>query len=135
MKKKLMVLSGVVLSFAPVVAFAQISIAGSNTSCTVNQQSSTLFNLICQIGSLLNSVVPVLIALGIVYFVWGVISYVIADDEEAKSAGRDRMIYGIIGLAAIVAVWGLVAILIRTFGISNTGSFTIPTIPIGIPTP
>jgi len=38
----------------------------------------------------------------------------IASDEEAKKAGRDRIIFGIIGLAVIVAMWGLVNILIKT---------------------
>jgi len=48
-----------------------------------------------------------LLALGVVYFVWGVVTYVIASDEEAKKTGRDRIIYGIIGLAVIIGVWVL----------------------------
>ena len=114
---------------------AQIGVAGSTSACTLDRTSSTLFNLLCQLGSLLNSVVPVLIALGVVYFVWGVITYVIASDEEAKKAGRDRIIFGIIGLAVIIAVWGLVAILNRTFGLKNEGTITLPTVPVIIPSP
>lgn len=135
MKKKLITLSSLVLGFAPVVALAQIGVAGSTSACTLDRTSSTLFNLLCQLGSLLNSVVPVLIALGVVYFVWGVITYVIASDEEAKKAGRDRIIFGIIGLAVIIAVWGLVAILNRTFGLKNEGTITLPTVPVIIPSP
>lgn len=127
-----MFLSGLGLSLAPAVAFAQIDIGGASSSCTVGGNSGTLFTLLCQFGSLLNSVVPVLIALGVVYFVYGVVSYVIASDEEAKKAGRDRIIFGIIGLAVIISVWGLVTILNRTFGISNTASITLPTVPVVI---
>jgi ABC-type thiamin/hydroxymethylpyrimidine transport system permease subunit len=83
---------------------------------------------LCKISQILNSVIPVLIALGVVYFVWGVVQYVIASDEEAKKTGRNRIIYGIIGLAVIVAMWGLVGILTRTFNVDNSGVITLPTI-------
>ena len=72
---------------------------------------------------------PVLIGLGIIFFVWGVISYVVAGDEEAKTKGRDRMIYGVIGLAVIVGVWGLVAILNNSFGLNNKQIIDLPTVP------
>lgn len=72
--------------------------------------------------SLLNSIIPVLVALGVVYFVWGVVQYFIADAEEAKKTGKDRIIYGIIGLAVIVSVWGLVNIVIKTFGIGGASA-------------
>jgi predicted membrane channel-forming protein YqfA (hemolysin III family) len=74
-----------------------------------------LIGVLYKLGELLNYVIPVLIALGVVYFVWGVITYVIASDEEAKKTGKYRIIYGIIGLAVIVSVWGLVNILLDTF--------------------
>ena len=127
MKKKLIVLSGFVLSLAPVVALAAVS---AGTATCGGGTITDLGSVLCKIGQLLNAVVPVLIALGVVYFVWGVITYVISSDEEAKKAGRDRIIFGIIGLAVIVALWGLVGILTNTFGLtgSNTGNITLPTI-------
>jgi hypothetical protein len=79
----------------------------------------------------LNSLIPVLVVLGVLYFIWGVITYVIASDEEAQKSGRNRIIYGIIGLAVIVAMWGLVNILLNTFGINGTP--TTVTLPAVIP--
>jgi hypothetical protein len=132
MKKKLMVLSGFVLSLAPMVAFAQISTTGaSTTGCNYSSQTSgTLLGLLCRIAQVLNAVVPVIIALAVVIFVWGVVMYVIADEEEAKKKGRDRMIYGIIGLAIIVGLWGLVNLLGNTFGLNNQGNIQLPTVPV-----
>lgn len=72
-------------------------------------------NLLSQFQQILNSIVPVLVALGVVYFVWGVVQYVIADGEEAKTKGKGRMIYGVIGFAVIVGLWGLVNIVVKTF--------------------
>ncbi|HEY4494425.1 MAG TPA: hypothetical protein VJB95_03310 [Candidatus Paceibacterota bacterium] len=77
------------------------------------------------IQQILNSVLPVLITLGIVYFIWGVVTYVIAGDSEAKKTGRDRIIFGIIGLAVIVSVWGLVFILLSTFGLENPANLSV----------
>ena len=104
MKKKLMVLAGLVLGSAPLVAFAQITTGGSTSSgCAYDSRvQGNLFGLMCRIGQFLNSIVPLLIALAVVYFVWGVVTYVIASDEEAKKTGRDRIIFGIIGLAVII---------------------------------
>jgi len=130
MKKKLIVLFGFVFGLAPVMALAQVGTTGATSGGCVLGQGGTLLGVLCRIGQILNTIVPVLIALGVVYFVWGVVSYVIASDEEAKKAGRDRIIYGIIGLAVIVAVWGLVRILTNTFSVENNGQITLPTIPI-----
>ena len=127
MKKKLIALSGFVLSLAPVVALAATT--GGTSTCS-GSGISDISTVLCKISQLLNSVIPVLIALGVVYFVWGVITYVISDDEEAKKKGRNRIIYGIIGLAVIVAMWGLVGILTNTFGLTgtNNGNIILPTV-------
>ncbi len=131
MKNKLVTLGGVVLGFAPVVALAELQTGNNPTGCGVSGSVDTIPGLLCKIGEILTSIVPILVALGIVYFVYGVVMYVIADDEEAKSAGRERIIYGIIGLAVIVAVWGLVGILVKTFVPNqNRTNITFPTVPL-----
>lgn len=133
MKKKLIVLSGLVLGSAPILALAQVGTTGStSTGCDVSQ-SGNLFGVICRVGQLFNAVVPVLIALGVVFFVYGVITFVISDDEEAKTKGRNRIIWGIVGLAVIVGMWGLVNFLRNTFGLNNNTNVQLPTVPIVIP--
>lgn len=125
MKNKLIVLSGFVLGFAPVVALA------AGTSCSLvagTDAPTTLFSLFCRIGQILNAVLPVMITLAVVYFVWGVVSYMIGNDEEAKKRGKDKVIYGIIGLAIIVSVWGLVNILVDTFGLDMAEEANVPTV-------
>ncbi|MFA6076501.1 MAG: hypothetical protein WC735_00290 [Candidatus Paceibacterota bacterium] len=67
------------------------------------------------------SVIPLIFALAIVMFVWGVVQFVInSDDEAKKTKGKMFMIWGIVALTVMVSVWGLVAILGNTFGV-NTG--------------
>ncbi|OGI57626.1 hypothetical protein A2906_00120 [Candidatus Nomurabacteria bacterium RIFCSPLOWO2_01_FULL_37_25] len=127
MKKKLIVLSGFVLGLAPVMVLAQQT-PPSFARCS-SAQTGTLYSMLCVIGNVLNAVVPILIALGVVYFVWGVVTYVISNDEEAKEKGRNRIIFGIIGLAIIIGLWGLVNILGRTFGIGSTQNTNVIMFP------
>jgi hypothetical protein len=101
---------------APSFSFAQTT--GGPATC---DSVSTIGDIICKIGEILNAVVPALIALGVVYFVWGVVTYMISSDEEAKSTGRNRIIFGIIGLAVIVGMWGLVNIVVNTFDLGSSG--------------
>jgi hypothetical protein len=127
MKKKLMIVSGFVLGLSPVIAFAQ-NVQTSNVS-GCNPTIQTFGDMLCKISQILGAIIPVLIALGVVYFVWGVVQYVISSDEEAKTAGRNRIIFGIIGLAVIIGMWGLVNILTHTFGLTNSSNITLPTVP------
>ncbi len=106
----------VLLALGPVVAFAQVTNTASTGSCAARE--NVMF-LLCKIGEILSGVIPVLIGLGVVYFVWGVIMYMIADGEEAKTKGRDQIIYGIIGLVVIISLWGLVRIVTNTLQLSG----------------
>jgi len=84
------------------------------------------FNSILQeISGLVKTIIPLLISVALLVFIWGVIQYITAgDDEEKRKKATNVILYGIIGLFAIVSVWGLVAILRNTFGITETN---IPT--------
>ena len=65
-----------------------------------------------------NAIIPLIFALALVLFVWGVIKFVINDDEQTKKEeGRQFMLWGIIALSVMVSVWGLVKIVGNTFGI------------------
>jgi hypothetical protein len=79
-------------------------------------------SLLNTVQQILNLVIPVIVALGVVYFVWGVVQYFIADAEEAKKTGKDRIIYGIIGLAIITSLWGIVNLLVNTFGLGGASA-------------
>ena len=121
MKSKLMVLSGFVLGLTPVVASA------ATLDCATK---GTIVYMAGQVTTIVTSLVPILMALGVIYFIYGVATYVIAADAEAQKAGRERMIFGIIGLVVIVAIWGLVSVLTSTFGIStDTVTPGLPGIP------
>lgn len=123
MKKKLIGL-GAVLGSMPLMALAQ-----NSEGCDAYAGTGTIQSIICTVGNILDTIIPILIVLGVVYFVWGVVGYVISNDEEAKKRGKDKMIYGIIGLVVIVAMWGLVGIVKKTFNLDQPVNIQIPTVP------
>ena len=84
----------------------------------INPKLGDLFKYVTCIIS--DSVIPLIFALALAMFVWGVVQYVINTDEEAKKAkGKQFMIWGIIALTVMVCVWGLVHVIGNTFGIEN----------------
>src|ERR1035437_2952850 len=108
------------LKFISVLSLVALYPFMASAACTTTDGG--LCSIISSISNLFSTIVPVLIGLGVIYFIWGVIMYVIADGEEAKKKGRDSIIYGIIGLTAIVAMWGLGHILLSTFNLDNSGN-------------
>ena len=113
---------GIASFFAPVVAFAQtggiIDMGGTN--------SSQLQGLLSIVRGVLNIVVPIVITLGVIYFIWAVIQYVTVKDEEERAKSKTHMIYGIIGLFVVVSIWGLIGFIGNTVGIGQGGSGIVP---------
>lgn len=69
-------------------------------------------------------VVPFIIALALMFFLWGVFKTVTAaGDSKKRQEGIGYITYGIIGLAVMVSVWSLVYLLTSTF---FSGGLLIP---------
>ena|SRR3989344_6606376 len=83
-----------------------------------DKRLGTLFNYVtCTIS---NTVIPLIFAIAVVIFIWGVVQFILNSDEEAKRAkGKQFMIWGIIALTVMIGMWGLVGILGNTFDIST----------------
>lgn len=86
-----------------------------------------LTGVIDTITKLINAAIPLVLALAVLYFFWGLASYIrSAGDEEKQKAARDMMIWGIIALFVMVSVWGLIRLLQDTFGINQNENPIIP---------
>lgn len=64
--------------------------------------------------------IPVLIGLGLLMFIYGVTKYIVVPDAEARKEAKDVIVYGIVILFVMVSVWSLVRLLINTFEIPNS---------------
>ena len=85
------------------------------------------------IPAILDIVIPILMVIATIVFIWGIISYILsAGSDERKKEAKNLIIWGLIGLFVIVAMWGLVTVIGSTFGVSET---VIPGAPGGLPFP
>jgi len=91
-------------------------------------QSNPFVNILGRVRDILNLVVPVVITIALIYFIWGVARYIITDDEDKKKAARDVMVYGAIGLFFIVSIWGIVGLLQDFTGARDT-TIDVPGVP------
>ena len=83
------------------------------------------------IVSVINSILlPVLIALAFITFLWGVYNYFIlgADNEDKRKEGRSFVLWGIIGFVIIFSLWGLVTIVRDTLNLQGYRPLPPPTI-------
>lgn len=73
------------------------------------------------------SVVPLLFALAVVAFIWGVIQfYLNPENEEKRKKGKSFIVGGLIALFIMVSMWGIVGIFTTTFNVGNTMPNTTP---------
>ncbi|MEN9390375.1 MAG: hypothetical protein RLZZ283_475 [Candidatus Parcubacteria bacterium] len=91
--------------------------------------ADTLFDVGNTIGGLVDLVTPIVVALALVMFFWGLITYFTAKgDEKALEKARNTMIYGVIILFVMVSIWGIVNILQDTFNVGGTQTVTPPSV-------
>jgi len=86
----------------------------------VYKPDSGVQGLVTWFQNLLNVAVPIIIALAVVWFLWNVFQFIVKEGED-KDKAKSGMIWGIVAIAVMVSVWGLVGILTSTFGTKTVG--------------
>lgn len=71
---------------------------------------------------IINPLIVLLFALAMVYFIYGLVRYLLSpDNEEVRKSSKEHMLWGIIGMFIMVSVFGILSIIMNTFGIENSG--------------
>lgn len=94
-----------------------------------NKNIGGLFDYVtCIIGG---SVIGLLFAVATAFFLYGVVQFLMnAEDQEKQAKGKAFMIWGIVALAVMFSVWGLVGVLQNTFDVKDSTSPDLPTLKI-----
>ncbi len=123
-------LSYTLAAFAlPFFAFAQ----GATNPCPSTTGGSAPTNLkavACVVIDLINTVGVFLVcAVALIVFIYGVYQYFVAGaaNEEKRSDGQKFVMWSLIGFFIMFSVWGLVNILVGTFGLGGAARPTLPT--------
>jgi phosphotransferase system glucose/maltose/N-acetylglucosamine-specific IIC component len=68
----------------------------------------------------INPIIRLLFAVAGLVFFWGLFNYVrFSDSDEERKKGSSHMMYGIIGLFIMVAVYGIMYFLINSLGLDR----------------
>jgi hypothetical protein len=121
MKKALLPISSLAY-FLPMLAFAQGS------------PDPEVGGLIPLVGTIISTLTPIVVALALLYFFWGLAKFILASGNEVeKDKGQSMMVWGIIALFVMVSVWGVVGLLGETLGIDPGEELEgIPSVPLDV---
>lgn len=75
------------------------------------------------IVGLLKLVLPILVLLAGIYFVWGVALFIfhVGGDEKSVESGKAIMMWGLFALFIMASVWAIVLLVSNEFGWSSLG--------------
>lgn len=81
---------------------------------------------------IINPLIVFLFALAVVYFVYGLVRYLLTpDNEEIRTSSKSHMLWGIFGMFIMIAVFGIMNILLKTLTVPdsqihiNNGDYTV----------
>ena len=82
------------------------------------QQLTKVSSLVQSIGNIVNLVIPIIFALALLGFFYGLILYFFGKDESKEKA-KKTMIWGIVILFVMASVWGLVNFIQDAVGVNG----------------
>ena len=107
------------LALTPAFAFAQSA-----------PNLTNIESLVIAIGNIVELALPIVVGIALLVFFWGLVKFIFAQgNEEAKADAKKIMLWGLIALFVMVAVWGLVQFIGTALGINQGQTITVPTVP------
>ena len=84
----------------------------------VNVQNDNIADLLGQVNTFINTIIPFLVGLAVLVIIWGVFNYIVgAGDEEKRAQAKTYVVWGVIGVFIMLSVWGLVNVLVNSFAL------------------
>lgn len=80
-------------------------------------------------SEVLEPLLKLFIALSVILFLWGMVVFMAnADNENARTAGKDKMVWGVVILFVMLSIWGFVNLLQEVTGVEDA-TMTAPPLP------
>lgn len=93
----------------------EIAYAGPNTLGGTPISTETLLQNI--LDNIVNPIITLLVAVAVLYFLWGVLGFVRnADNSEERKKGGLHMLWGAVGLFIMIAAYGILNLVLSTIG-------------------
>ena len=107
-----------VIALAPAIALAQF-----------NQPVRDVNSLSSKIIGIGNTIIGILIAVAVIYIVYNVLMFIVKAGSDDRKTYQHAILWGIVGLAVILSIWGLVAIITNTVGTTTGGQGPVNEFP------
>ena len=85
-------------------------------------------SLIDKLGSTINLLIGLFIALAVVVFFWGLIKWLWSMGPDDAQQGLKIMFWGVVALFVMVSIWGIVRLLQQSLEVEDNDSFPPPTV-------
>lgn len=109
-------------SYAPLVEYVAREQAMHSAPGVISNAN----DLISRIASIFNVAIYLLVGLAVLFIVFNIIWYMIRPNEPNKMDSLKSAGWGVVGLAIIVSLWGLVNVLVSTFRTNTNGLPNLP---------
>src|SRR3989344_2941872 len=86
--------------------------------------AADVFSVLETVEDIIARIIPIIMAVATIVFLWGIVMYITAAGDEKKAAtAKTYITSGLIGLFFMVAIWGIVNAIVGTL---DVGGGTIP---------
>lgn len=87
----------------------------------------TLKDLIGTFGQIVDLLLPIVFALAILAFFYGIMLYVFSQSGDSKKEGRGIMLWALVAIFVMASLFGIIRLAQSTLGITDTtGDFDVP---------
>jgi hypothetical protein len=68
--------------------------------------------------AILNPLIVIFFAIALIVFFWGIFQFILHNDDEAeREKGKKSMVWGLVGIFVMFAVYGIVNFILSSLGI------------------
>lgn len=92
------------------------------------QNLGNVQDIVAGINVLVNTLLPIAFTAAVLFFFWGLATYLLAaGDEGAQDKGKRIMLWGVIALFVMSSIWGLVRFIQSAVGVNgNVNTVNVP---------
>ena len=72
--------------------------------------------------AIVNPLILLLFGIALLVFIWGLFRFITsAESDEGREIGKKNILWGLIGMVIMISVFGIIRLIMGTFGIPATG--------------
>lgn len=101
------------------LTFTVLILTALSSPYLASAQGKDFKGLVGDVTNFVMTLVPILTGLAVLLFAWGAVEYITKAGSGAEvEESKQRMLWGVVGIFVIVAIWGIVALVGNSIGFS-----------------